>query len=64
MAESSEVKAFFREASNQKGRSESERIRRRKATIVGVAKPFGVRGDGYNPCGRNWGEHTRRLPAD
>ena len=29
MAESSEVKAFYREASNQKGRSESERNRRR-----------------------------------
>ena len=29
MAESSELKAFYREASNQKGRSESERNRRR-----------------------------------
>jgi hypothetical protein len=28
-AESSEVKAFYREASNQKGRSESERNRHR-----------------------------------
>jgi len=31
MAESTEVKAFYREASNQKGRSESERNRRRKS---------------------------------
>ena len=31
MAESTEVKAFYREASNQKGRSESERNRRRNS---------------------------------
>jgi hypothetical protein len=34
MAESSEVKAFYREASNQEGRSESERNRRRNSTLL------------------------------
>jgi hypothetical protein len=34
VAESSEVKAFFREASNQKGRSESERNRRRNNRVM------------------------------
>jgi hypothetical protein len=43
MAESSEVKAFYRGASNQKGRSESERNRRRNSQRCSCQVSAGLR---------------------
>jgi hypothetical protein len=62
MAESSEVNAFYWAASNQKGRSESERNRHRNTYHCSCQVSW-PRDDGYYPCWKKLRDaHTKTVP--